>query len=327
MNKDIERWSFISHYLQSGEAVALLAVIGSSGSSPGRQGFNMAVSCNGSLCGSIGGGIMEVKLVELALARLRDQDYSFILKKQIHNKTASRDQSGMICSGEQTVAISFLKPAIAGTANKLVQILRQYQPVMITILQKSGNQILEFEEIANPLQLPPVQFSLDKANDFKLCFPAGFRDRLYIVGGGHCALALSEIMSKLDFHICLLDDRPGLATVNKNSFVHEKHLLTSYSEAGQFIPAALNVYVVVMTLGYRTDEIVIRQLLKSKFKYLGLLGSKAKIKTLLATLKEDGFSGEQLNALFAPIGLQINSHTPEEIAISIAAQIISIKNR
>lgn len=327
MNKDIELWSFIAHYLQLGEAVALLVVIESSGSSPGRQGFKMAVSGNDSLCGSIGGGIMEVKLVELALARLHDQDYSFIVKKQIHNKTASRDQSGMICSGEQTVAIIFLKPDIFDTVNKLVQLLRLYQPVIISISQKTGNQTLKFEELANPLPLPPIQSSLDEANNFGLSFPAGFPDRLYIVGGGHCALALSEIMSKLNFHICLLDDRPGLATMNKNSFVHEKHVLLNYSETGQYIPDAPNVYVVVMTLGYRTDEIVIRQLLNKKLKYLGLLGSKTKIKTLLASLLNDGYSRDQINTLYAPIGLNINSRTPEEIAVSIAAQIISVKNK
>ena len=81
----------------------LLTVVESSGSSPGRQGFKMAVAADGTLCGSIGGGIMEVKLVELAKDRLDRGVCEAMLKKQVHRKSAPQHQSGMICSGEQTV--------------------------------------------------------------------------------------------------------------------------------------------------------------------------------------------------------------------------------
>jgi xanthine dehydrogenase accessory factor len=81
-----------------------------------------------------------------------------------------------------------------------------------------------------------------------------------------------------------------------------------------------------MTLGYKTDEIVIRALLDKTFKFFGVLGSKAKMKTLLTSLAKEGVSKEKLDRIHTPVGLPINSHTPEEIAVSIAAEIIGVKN-
>ena len=81
-----------------------------------------------------------------------------------------------------------------------------------------------------------------------------------------------------------------------------------------------------MTFGYRTDGIVIRQLLNKNYKYIGILGSKTKIAKLLSELQEEGFDEFKIKSLHAPIGLAINSRTPEEIAISIAAEIIQVKN-
>jgi xanthine dehydrogenase accessory factor len=113
--KDLALWEFIRKQLEKGASAALLAVLQSEGSSPGRQGFKMALANSGEMCGSIGGGIMEHKLVELARKLLTEnKPFAPILKKQIHSKAAAQNQSGMICSGEQTVAIYFF--AAAGSA-------------------------------------------------------------------------------------------------------------------------------------------------------------------------------------------------------------------
>ncbi|HEY2867203.1 MAG TPA: XdhC family protein, partial [Pyrinomonadaceae bacterium] len=85
-------------------------------------------------------------------------------------------------------------------------------------------------------------------------------------------------------------------------------------------------YVVVMTLGYKTDAIVIRQLVDKDFRYFGVFGSEAKMVTLFRELIDDGVSKERLDRIRTPIGLPINSHSPEEIAVSITAEIISVKN-
>ena len=154
----------------------------------------------------------------------------------------------------------------------------------------------------------------------------GTANELFIIGGGHCALALSELMSKLDFRISVFDDRPELNTIRKNEFVDEITIIEGYETIGDHIPNGDDIYVVVMTLGYKFDEIVIRSLFGHDLRYFGVLGSRAKMKTLLTALENKGFDREHLARIRTPIGLAINSRTPEEIAVSIAAEIISVKN-
>src|SRR3954471_20538090 len=100
MQKQLQTWQFIHRSLQTETSVMLLYVLESLGSSPGRQGFFMAVNMEGNMQGSIGGGIMEHKFVEMAMEKLKKDDREWLVKKQVHDKSASKNQSGMICSGE-----------------------------------------------------------------------------------------------------------------------------------------------------------------------------------------------------------------------------------
>lgn len=302
----------------------LLVVVESSGSSPGRQGFKMAVDADGALCGSIGGGIMEVKLVELAKARLREAQPEALLKRQIHRKSAAQWQSGMICSGEQTIVFFPLQKVHFKAVQTIVHCLKNHRPALLQITHAADNQL--FQVTKGQQNDQPFHWEQINEYDYHFAENLGFKNHLFIVGGGHCALALSELMSRMDFYLCLLDDRPDLSTMAKNQFVHAKHLLDSYAQVGDFIPSGPHVYVVVMTLGYRSDEIVLRELWNRDFKYFGLLGSAAKVATMLEKLRAEGFSAEKLSKIHAPIGLPINSRTPQEIAVSIAAEIVGVKN-
>jgi xanthine dehydrogenase accessory factor len=114
--------------------------------------------------------------------------------------------------------------------------------------------------------------------------------------------------------------------MEQNQYAHEQHILEHYEAVDNLVPSGPDVYVVVMTLGYRSDLIVLNKLMEKSFAYLGLLGSEAKIAALKDELMKTGITQSGLKNLHAPIGLKINSHTPEEIAVSIAAEIIKIKN-
>ncbi|UOQ74392.1 XdhC family protein [Hymenobacter cellulosilyticus] len=153
----------------------------------------------------------------------------------------------------------------------------------------------------------------------------GFRDALTIVGGGHVALALSRVAATLDFEITVLDDRAGLNTHQQNPYAHHKRTV-QYNTLAEQVAQGPNQYVVIMTFGYRPDEVALRQLLGHQVKYLGLMGSAAKIKELLGSLRASGYSAADLAHLRAPIGLPIHSRTPEEIAISVAAELIQVRN-
>ncbi len=318
--KELEIWQFAARKLKRDESVMLLVVAESSGSSPGRQGFKMIVAEN-EMCGSIGGGVMEVRLAETAKLRskkAKGKSESAIIE-QVHQKK-SANSSGMICSGKQTVIFYKLKQPDLPTVRKIVQSLENHESRILRI-SNLGFQISE-----NQSDELDFRFEHKSGDKFLYEEKLGYKNKLFIIGGGHCALALSELMSKMDFHISLFDDRADLNTLAKNCFVHKKQIIESYAQISDFIPSGKHHFVVVMTLGYKFDEIVIRKLINKNFKYFGVLGSKAKMKVLLKNLEKEGFPKETLNQIHTPIGLPINSQTPEEIAVSIAAEIILYKN-
>lgn len=320
MNKELEIWKFAFQKLQQEDSIILLVVAESSGSSPGRQGFKMIVA-EDDMLGSIGGGVMEMQLVKLARFKIKKSKLKNKpeIIEQVHRKN-SPDASGMICSGKQTVIFFELHQAHLKAVRKIVQEFEKQQSQKLRI-SNSKLQILN----AQP-DNKDFHFERRGENEFDYEEKLGYKNKLYIVGGGHCALALSELMSRMDFHISLFDDRRDLNTVEKNRFVDEKKIIDSYENIGGFIESGDNVYVVVMTLGFAFDEIVIRELFAKEFKYFGVLGSRAKMKTLLSKLKKENFDEKKLEQIRTPVGIQINSRTPVEIAVSIAAEIISVKN-
>lgn len=320
MKKELELWQFAAERLKRNESVMLLVVAESSGSSPGRQGFKMIVA-EDDLTGSIGGGVMEIRLVELAKGKRQKEkgkNKAWIVE-QVHRKNYP-NSSGMICAGKQTVIFFEMNPQHLKNVREIIRALKNHQA---KVLQISNSKFQISEE-----NLPEFNFNFERKNENVFLYEEnlGCKNHLFIVGGGHCALALSELMSKMDFYISLFDDRADLNTLEKNNFVHEKIVIESYEKIDQFIPSGANHFVVVMTLGYKFDEIVIRKLFDKNFKYFGVLGSKAKMKTLLRNFEKEGFPKERLDRIHTPIGLPINSQTPEEIAVSIAAEIIAVKN-
>jgi xanthine dehydrogenase accessory factor len=318
-DKRISLWRFALSSLQRKFPVLLLYVVESKGSSPGRHGFFMVVNGAGEKEGSIGGGIMEHKFTEMAKEQLRQNTPVISLRRQIHDKEVAKDQSGMICSGEQTILIYSLRPTDTVALQQL-----------LISLEQNRNGLLRFSPRGMDFspQPPEKDFFFQRSSDQDWIYEerTGYRSRLFIIGGGHVALAFSRLMQSMDFYITLFDDRSGLDSFNRNEYVHEKRLIGDYEELNGLITGGEEVYVVVMTQGYRTDDRAIRALLQKNFRYFGVLGSKTKVEKLLAVLRSEGIGEQRLEKLRAPAGLAIHSQTPEEIAVSIAAEIIRGKN-
>jgi len=326
VNKELELWKFISERLSLGERVMLLVVATSSGSSPGRPGYKMGVAESGELIGSIGGGVMEVNLVEQSRALLSEPPalaggLTQPISDQVHRKDVP-NSSGMICSGKQTIIFKLLTPDDIESVNMALTGVQDRDGSVLALTQESFDVMPPKGGTLND-----IDFTRRSDSDFEYSERVGSKNDLIIIGGGHCALALSELMSKMDFHVSLFDDRPQLNTIEKNTFANEINVIETYEKIGEHIDSNDRAYVVVMTLGYKTDAIVIRQLINKDFKYFGVLGSKAKMATLFRELSDEGISKDRLDRIHTPIGLPINSHSPEEIAVSIAAEIIAVKNK
>ncbi len=304
--QEINFWTEIQHALLANEKVELLLVTNSYGSSPGRKGFKMFITETQHMRGSIGGGIMEHKLIELAKKRIQNTNNPTIVKKQIHNKDALKDQSGMICSGWQEILMYSMSSKDLPTLRALIENLIQRKLCTLSFFDSQ----ISIGEHKSSL------YNLDVNN----------QSVISIIGGGHVGKALSKQMQFLDFYVKVFDDREGLNTLLDNEFAHEKNIVEYTNFHNQIHE---NEFVVIMSFGYRTDKIVLHHLLnsKKKFKYLGMMGSVEKVKALQVELLNEGISKEILESVKMPIGIQIKSKTPEEIAVSIAAEIIKIKNK
>lgn len=302
---------------QEQQSVYLLTVIENSGSSPGRKGFKMLVSQDGFIFGSIGGGIMEFTLVEEIKELLTLKELPIFFRKQLHQGNG-KDKSGMICSGEQTVIFHPLNSAHILLIETIINCLQNNQQKTLS-LSPTGIELIE-NRISEKYQTV-----ITSAMDWNFKELIGFKETLYIVGGGHVGLAVSQLFRQLGFHVVVFDNRDNLNTLKANNFAHEKHVI-DYLEIEKHIKQGNDSYVAIMTNKYTDDKLVLSKIIRNQHKFIGVLGSKAKLKTMWEVLQKEGFSLDELNQIHAPIGLSIKSQTPEEIAVSIAAEIIMVKN-
>lgn len=152
------------------------------------------------------------------------------------------------------------------------------------------------------------------------------KPRLIVFGGGHIAKPLVEFASKVGFAVTAIDDRPYFA--NSSRFPEaEKVLCEDFKKSFNLIKFKESDFVVIVTRGHRHDGLVLREVLNHKLSYIGMIGSKRRVRGMMEELVSEGYSKEALDKVNSPIGLDISAVTPEEIAISIVAQLISFKNK
>ncbi len=296
-----------------------MVVIEIHGSSPGKQGFSMAVCSDGSLNGSIGGGSMEFNLVEQCKKMLAAGEQQSFIKKQVH-KGNVKDGSGMMCSGEQTIAFI---PLISSDIQNVVKITSCHEKKETGILELSEKGY-RFSQSSESFEFQ-YHCSITNQEKWEFSEVIGYKNIIYIIGAGHVGFAVSKLFSQLGFKVVLFDNRPNLSMLNNNPFADEK-LTVNYDNIGKYISDGENSYVIIMTNNHAHDKEVLSLLSRKNVKYLGMMGSKEKVAAIKNQIINDGFTPDELHHLHSPIGISISSETPDEIAISIAAEIIQVKN-
>ena len=148
---------------------------------------------------------------------------------------------------------------------------------------------------------------------------------LYLFGAGHVGKPTAEIAALCGFRVLLFDDRPEWANKERFPSVAEISVGDLAVSAAEIQPTAKN-YTVIVTAGHDTDYIVLKNLLAKPFKYIGVICSKRKWKLFAQNLSEENFTDDLIQRIHAPIGIDIGSETPEEIAVSIIAELIKVKN-
>jgi len=152
------------------------------------------------------------------------------------------------------------------------------------------------------------------------------KPRLIVFGGGHISKPLSEFAARLNFSVTIIDDRPFFANTRRFPKA-EKVICESFEKSFSLLNLRKSDYVVIITRGHKYDGLVLREILNHQLSYVGMIGSKRRVKCMMEELLGEGFSKEKLNQVNSPIGLDIGAITPDEIAFSIIGQLISFKNK
>lgn len=318
--------------LEKGEPLVLVTVIASSGATPRGAGARMLVGKQGRLAGTIGGGAVEYRSEQIAQEVLRSHS------SRGHDFTLTRDDVqnlGMICGGACSVFFCYI-PAwdaeVLALAEKGLEAIRAGKPLwLISDLAREGKLglfspdegffLVEDGEFLRPyLTRHPVYLRQDGREVYTEQINAS--GRVYIFGGGHVAQELVPVLSHVGFRCVVMDDREEFAKPELFPGA-EQVILGDFGRISEEIQLTQEDYVCVMTRGHAADTVVQAQVLPCRPCYVGVIGSRQKAAGVRKRLKEEyGLSDELLDLVTTPIGLDIKSETPAEIAISIAAQMI-----
>ena len=151
------------------------------------------------------------------------------------------------------------------------------------------------------------------------------KDNLIIVGGGHVGTEIYKLGDYLDMSVIIFDDRKKFC--NKDKFPNADSLiLGDIKDTLKEYKVEENSYIIIVTRGHQGDKDALRELIKSNYKYLGMIGSRKKIRETYDELEKEGLDRELLESIYSPIGLDISNGSPKEIAFSIMAEILKVKN-
>ena len=320
--KTISYWKKVLSLLKEKEKVFLAMVVDHTIHSPGTIGAKLLVTENKEMMGTIGGGIMEYELVNRAQEILSDENFIPEIQTLNHKKSGSGELSGMICAGKQTNLYYVCEPEKDGkTVKEIVQILSENQSAILSIS-------LEGLSLQNQkLDACDFQFSLTHdANEWHYQEQLKNFNRIAIIGGGHCSLALSRVMKNLGYDVVAFDTRENISILYQNNFADSIQIIDDYKKAALQINLPEKTNIVIMTTDMASDVRGLLGILDKPFPFIGVMGSENKISEIKKRLKAEGISDNQLSRLTAPVGLPMVSNTPEEIAISIAAQLLQLRD-
>ena len=287
----------------------LCTIIADSGSTPRGKGAQMLAGDAGLLSGTIGGGAVEGGAIALGQTLLRERRSAVHEYKLRHN---DGEDIGMVCGGDVTVHLQFIAagdPVWKELAGSVLQRIALRQPGALVLALDGG---------------APALRDVPETDSAHVSLPLPIGERAILFGAGHCSLALCPLLTTVGFRVTVVDDRPELVT--KERFpTADAVICCDLDRVAETVPIGEEDYVVVMTNGHSHDFAVQEQVLRGKYAYIGVIGSRAKTASVNARLREAGISEAAIASVHTPIGTAIKAVTPEEIAVSIAGEMICVR--
>lgn len=327
------------------EAFVLATLVARRGSAPRAAGARMIVRRDGSIAGTVGGGLLEATAVREAadvVAAKRSRVTAVDLDGQ------SVAGATMICGGATSLLLAYVPPGddrlavVLGALRSAVDDGRSARlctffsaapgetAVAYCLLPEGaapvGDVPLSPEELralaGESMRHGPVELPDGRTVTVEVVTPPV---TVLVCGAGHVGRALAPAAAAAGFDVVVLDDRAEFATAGRFPTAGRVRVLESFDAAFADVPVTARSYVVIVTRGHAHDYSVLRQALRSPAGYIGLMGSSAKRAKIFAALREDGFTRFDLSRIHAPIGLAIGAETPEELAVSITAELIKVR--
>lgn len=352
-------YSEIVKALGKKEKLALATLTTRVGSAPRAVGAKYLVKGDGTSFGSIGGGCVEAEVWEEAQSVMEKRK-----GRVLHfNLTAEQlAEGGLICGGNIDIFLEPLKEEFLNIYQEVARIKQKGgSAILATLISVDGTfpkgdgskalmkasgekigslfagdeleqRIVRESEALMKENKPRVIVLSSGREDVQwkkmevLLEPIISEPTVHIFGGGHVSQQLVSLAKRVYFKVVVIDDREMFA--NRERFPEADEVIVSeFERSFERLTIDDSSYVVIVTRGHLYDGFVLEQAVKTNARYIGMIGSKKKIRTLYQNLVEKGIPKGTLDRVYAPIGLDINSETPEEIAVSIVAQLIKVRGQ
>lgn len=308
--------------MRMGQDTVLVTIVGQTGSTPRGTGAQMLVDARGRLDGTVGGGAIESRSVAHALMLLQRRESGYLTFSL--DGTAGQALN-MVCGGGVGLLFSFIgaeDSLWAETAREAKRRLEESLPGFLVLDTRSGSaQVSDGEGL--PCDPSAIGFAGGIEGNFFL-LPLPVRQRVILCGGGHVAQALVPVLASVDFRVTVFENRQEFARASLFPGA-EQVVLGDYENIAASIDLKDDDFFIIMTHGHVHDFTLQAQLLRRKYSYIGVMGSRRKIAAVNARLLEAGIPQAALDTVHTPIGLPIQAVTPEEIAISVAAECIAVR--
>ncbi len=345
MNENENLARVICEQLASGSAVILASIIGSKGSSPRHGGTKMVITADGRSYGTIGGGILEATTLKESKLAFSNNTSRFMSFEMLGDNALA---SAPICGGQATLLLDYILPD-----KENVEFFRSLQEAVLkgddfhfltllrgsgskadvlghSLLPRDGEALGTFEW--TPQNIGIVKSELQNTSSIRVLSMEGITaivdpisrvKTMYCFGSGHVALPTAHLAALVGFRVMVVDDRIEFANEERFPDAAGIFVIEDFDKAFEGLPIDNDSFIVILTRGHQTDRLVLEQALKADAGYIGMMGSKRKRETIYATLLSRGVTQKQLDSVHCPIGLAIAAETPEEIAVSIVAELIA----
>ncbi len=357
----IEFFEEVVRRTELGERVAIATLVSRLGSAPGALGAKMLIRGDGTTLGTIGGGCVEADVWQAGVSAQKSGGPVLL---SFHLSASEAAEGGLICGGKVEILVEPVLEGQLPLYRSLSEVLRARGRALLgTVIPESSDDSDDAPGPAEPSaqavgekglwiaggetlgELPAfipaddIRSVLEESahSGVQIMRPAirghsakvaleffAPMSTVYVFGAGHISREIASLAKHVGFRVVVLDDRAFF--LDREAFPDADELIAAdFEDVVDKLPIDRDSYLVIVTRGHQHDAVVLEQALRTKPRYVGMIGSRTKVASIKAALKDAGIAQEKLDAVHAPIGIPIAARSPEEIAVSIVAELINVR--